>query len=536
MIHLASADGGLTTSLTAFLLVVVASFFLCLIVGTSYDTVSGFLTANRSLGALRNGIAMCGDYISVTALLVPVGTIALAGQDGIAFTTSTVAALIILLVLAEPVRNTGAFTLGGILTTRVPGRQVRIAAAVVTLMVCVPLTVVQLKVAGDAMTYLLGLDDAGAGQVCIVLLGLLIVSFSAFGGMSGTSMIEIAKVILAFGTFVTATAVILNRFHFDLGALLAAAAKGSGRGEDYFAPGQLYGPTATGTAERFSVALTLALGSGILPPVLMRINASRTGRTARRSARHAVLAFAAFSLALTVLGLGAAALVGTPAIVARGGQGYAALFLLSESIAGGHGGGTFFTLFACAVFVTALGAVSGLTLSAAASLAHDLRTPHDGTTTRDEKQVTQTRWWLAVVGIVSVVLAVLVYRWSILFFASYAAALAASTILPALIYALFWRGLTRNGLLATLYGGAAACMLLQVFSPTVSGSPAALFPGQDFHWFPLENVALLSVPVGFLAGWIMSRFDRRPPAQYATPQNRMLTGKAPTSETRGRPQ
>ncbi|MGW2016738.1 sodium:solute symporter family transporter [Streptomyces sp. NPDC001927] len=141
--------GGFGTSLTAFLLVIVAAFFLCLIVGASEDTISGFLTANRTLASLRNGIAMCGDYISVTALLVPVGTIALAGQDGMAFTASSIAALIILLLLAEPVRRTGAFTLGGVLNTRFTGQPVRAAAAVVTLLVCVPLTVVQLKVASN---------------------------------------------------------------------------------------------------------------------------------------------------------------------------------------------------------------------------------------------------------------------------------------------------------------------------------------------------------------------------------------------------
>ncbi|WP_225828265.1 sodium:solute symporter family transporter [Streptomyces naphthomycinicus] len=200
------------------------------------DTVSGFLTANRTLASLRNGIAMCGDYISVTAL------------------------------------------------------------------------------------------------------------------------IETIKVALAFGTFTLAAVLVLSRFGFGLGTLLQQAATGSGRGEAYFEPGQLYGSTFTGGAERLSVCLTLALGTGVLPPLLMRISASRTSRTARRSARHALIGFAAFSLVLTILGLGAAALVGAREITATGEQGYPALFLLFDTISG-TGGGVFYTLFACAVFGTALGAV-----------------------------------------------------------------------------------------------------------------------------------------------------------------------------------
>ncbi|MER6186063.1 hypothetical protein [Streptomyces sp. NPDC001652] len=508
------------TSITAFLLVVVASFFLCLVAGAADDTVAGFLMANRSLGSVRNGLAMCGDFVSVTTLLIPVATIVLAGHDGMLFTASSIVAVLVLLLIAEPLRNLGAFTLGGILATRAPGSRAHTAGTVITLLVCVPLIVVQLKVAGDATAYLLGLETPGASQVCIALIGLLIVSFAAFGGMHGTSVIETAKVLLAFGTFATAAAFVLKRFDWDLAKLFDASAHGSGNGKHYFEPGQLYGHTLAGSAERLSVCLTLALGSAVIPPLFMRISASRTGRTARRSARNAVLAFAAFSLALTILGLGAAALAG-PAIAARGERGYAALFLLSDAIAD-HRGGIFLTLFACAIFVTALGAVSGLTLSTAAALSRDLPTRRADKTS-EEAQVRTTRWWLGAVGIVSVTLAVILNDWNILFFASYAAALAASTILPTLLYTLFWKSFTRRGLLATLYGGAACCLLLQALSLSVSGRPTALFPQHDFHWIPLENVALITIPLGFLIGWLTSRLDRLPPIDITPTRQRIFS-------------
>ena len=49
--------------------------------------------------------------------------------------------------------------------------------------------------------------------------------------------------------------------------------------------------------------------------------------------------------------------------------------------------------------------------------------------------------------------------------------------------------------------------MLQFFSPTLSGTPLALFPEQDFAWFPLENVAVVTVPLGFFFGWIVSGLD-----------------------------
>ncbi|MEU4617435.1 sodium:solute symporter family transporter [Streptomyces umbrinus] len=363
-------------------------------------------------------------------------------------------------------------------------------------------------VAGDATAYLLGLDSVGAAQVCTLIIGLLIVSFAAFGGMKGTSVIETGKALLCLAAFVAAALLVLARFDWNIGALLDAAAHGSGMNDAYRTPNHLYGESMSGMWERISVSLALALGSGVLPPILMRIGASRSGRSARRSSRYALVAFTLFSAAMIVLGLGAAALVGGHAIVADDAQGTSALFLLSGEIAGGRNGASA-TVLACTVFVTTLGAVAGLTLAAAAPLSHDLyaRT-HSHPPASAEQEVRVTRLVLMTLGVVSVALAAAFHNWSILFFASWAATVAASAILPALLYTFFWRGLTRRGLLWTLYGSTVCCCVLQFFGPTVSGTPLALFPEQNFAWFPLENVAVVTVPLGFTFGWIVSRLDR----------------------------
>ncbi|WP_405966606.1 cation acetate symporter [Streptomyces sp. NBC_00015] len=394
------------TPVTAFMLVVCLSFLICLVIGMrEEDTVSGFLAGGRSLTAVRNGLALFGTHLTVTALLIPVGTVALGGYDGMVFAMNTVAALAVVLLLAEPLRGTKAFTLGGILGQRVPGPAVRVAATAVTLLVCVPLIIVQLTVAGAATAYLLGLDSAGAAQVCTLMIGLLIVSFAAFGGMKGTSVIEMGKALLCFAAFIAAAFLVLARFDWNIGALLDAAAHGSGMNDTYRTPNHLYGDTTSGTWERISVSLTLALGSGVLPPILMRIGASRSGRSARRSTRHALVAFTLFSAAMIVLGLGAAALVGGQAIVADDAQGTSALFLLSGELAGGRNG-IFATVLACAVFVTTLGAVAGLTLAAAASLSHDLYAPtRSPGRASAEQEVRVTRLVLMTLGVVSVTLA-----------------------------------------------------------------------------------------------------------------------------------
>ncbi|WP_200307869.1 sodium/solute symporter [Streptomyces adelaidensis] len=526
---LAATGSGPFAPLTALLLVVVVSFLLCLMAGVGNDTVADFFTANRSLSAARNALALCGDYIPTTALLSYVGAVALGGYDGMIVAVSAVAGLGVLLLLAEPLRNTGRFTLGGILESRMTGRAARGAGAVITVIVCLLLMVVQLTVAGDVTAYVLGVDGPGAAQVCTVLVGLLIVSFAAFGGMRGSSMIEVGKVIVVFGTVVALSCVALSRSDWDLGTLLETAAGHSGGAGSFYAPGLLYGHTTTGGLDLVSLCVTVVLGSSVLPHVLLRVSASRSGPAARRASSAAVVMITLFYGAMVLTGLSAAATLGAGVIASDDPQGNSALFLLAGTLADGTG--LLFTVVACAAFITVLSTVAGLTLAASASLAHDLyaqvcRRGADS----ERREVNVARAAVMVFGVVSVYLAVTLHQWSIVALASFAAALTASAILPALVYSLFWKGFTRTGLLWTLYGSLVCCAVLEAFGPAVSGGPLALFPARDFHWFPLQNIALASVPVGFLLGWAGSLLSRRSQAdqdRHAETQTTLLLGREP---------
>ena len=68
-------------------------------------------------------------------------------------------------------------------------------------------------------------------------------------------------------------------------------------------------------------------------------------------------------------------------------------------------------------------------------------------------------------------------------------------------------------------------MLLVIFSPVVSGTATSLFPDADFNWFPLENPGLVSIPLGFLAGYIGTRLSKEfNEGKYAEIEVRSLTG------------
>jgi cation/acetate symporter len=116
-------------------------------------------------------------------------------------------------------------------------------------------------------------------------------------------------------------------------------------------------------------------------------------------------------------------------------------------------------------------------------------------------------------------------------------AVAASANLPVILYSLFWRRFNTSGALWAIYGGLIASVGLVFFSPVVSGkvtkgvngapdTSGSLFGlGTDFHWFPLENPGLVSIPIGFLCGWIGTMMSKeRDVAKYAELEVRSLTG------------
>ena len=113
-------------------------------------------------------------------------------------------------------------------------------------------------------------------------------------------------------------------------------------------------------------------------------------------------------------------------------------------------------------------------------------------------------------------------------------AVAASANLPTILYTLFWRNFTTQGALWSIYGGLISCVTLIIFSPVVSGAPVveatgkstSLFQDVDFHWFPLNNPGLVSIPLSFFLGWLGTKLSKERPDELkgAELEVRSLTG------------
>ncbi|GAA1981783.1 solute symporter family protein [Kitasatospora viridis] len=517
-----------------FALVVVVTLAITLWVGRRGQAAEDFYAGGRDFGPFQNGIALSGDYLSAASFLGVTGLIALYGYDGMLYSIGfLVAWLVVLMWVAELVRNTGRYTLADVLATRMRQRPVRAAAGTASVVVTLLYLIAQMVGAGSLVALLLGTTGSAANTWTIVAVGALMIIYVTVGGMRATTWIQIVKAGMLMVGAVLLTVWVLLRFHFDLADLMRAAAHGSGAGNSYLEPGLKYGESTTSRLDFVSLGIALVLGTAGLPHILSRFYTVPTARAARRSVIWAIGLVGAFYLMTIVLGLGATALVGSKAVKAANPAGNTAVPLLALNLGGGEGstGGTlFFAITSAIAFATILAVVAGLTLASSVSFAHDLyaqafRRPHLPPVT-ERQEVVMARAAAVVIGGLAIVLSLFAQRLNVAFLVSLAFAVAASANLPTLIYNLFWRRFTTRGACWATYGGLVPALVLVLFSPVVSGAKTAMFPGVDFHWFPLENPGLISIPLGFLLGWVgtVSGEERADPDKFAELEVRSLTG------------
>ncbi|MFI7384072.1 cation acetate symporter [Streptomyces sp. NPDC049813] len=495
-----------------------------------HGSAEEFYAGGRLFSPLENGFAIAGDYMSAASFLGISGLIALFGYDGLLYSVGfLVAWLVVLFLVAELVRNCGRFTMADVVASRMRERPVRIAAGTSSVTVSVLYLVAQMVGAGSLVALLLGGESGAAQAWTVVGVGALMVIYVSMGGMRATTWIQIVKAVLLMGGTITLTVLVLARFHGDVNELLHTAAVRSGHGSDFLVPGLKYGGSLTARFDFISLGLALVLGTAGLPHILSRFYTVPTARAARRSVVWSIGLIGSFYLMTIVLGFGAAALVGPDAVRNSNAAGNTAVPLLALHLGGGAastGGTVLFAIVAAVAFATILAVVAGITLASSASVAHDLYASLRRPGGKQHSEVAVARIAAAGIGVLAIGLGLLARDLNVAFLVGLAFAVAASANLPVLLYSLFWRNFTTRGAVWSVYGGLVPALVLVVLSPVVSGSPTSLFPGVDFQFFPLENPGLVSIPLGFLAGWLGTMTSDEPAdeAKHAETEVRALTG------------
>lgn len=525
MIALQTQLGNPLINIGIFAIFVVVTLTIVIRVSRQPKRHSGaFYTGGGAFSGRQNGFAIAGDYLSAASFLGIVGAVALYGYDGLLYSIGfLVAWLVALMLVAEPLRNTGKYTMADVLSFRMRQRPVRLAAAISTLAVSFFYLLAQMAGAGSLVSLLLGIHGDLAESGVIALVGLLMITYVLIGGMKGTTWVQMIKAVLLVTAVVVMTVWLLVLSGFNLSDLITQA--DATTDTDLVRPMAQYGNNPLGFV---SLGLALVLGTAGLPHVLMRFYTVPTAKEARRSVTWAIGLIGAFYLCTFVLGFGAAWLVTGETIKGLPGGANAAAPALAYWLPGqGAAGSIVLGIVAGIAFATILAVVAGLAITASASFAHDIYNSviKDGKAD-PAKEVRVARTTVVVIGILAIIGGIGAKDLNVAFLVSLAFAVAASANLPSILYSLYWKRFNTQGSLWSIWAGLGSAMILIIFSPSVSGAPSAMFPDANFAWFPLANPALVSVPLGFLGGWLGTVLSKERPdaAKQAEMEVRSMTG------------
>ncbi|MGD6816436.1 solute symporter family protein [Metabacillus sp. 113a] len=486
-----------------FLAIVALTLVITFAASKRTKTTSDFYTADGSLTGWQNGLAIAGDYMSAASFLGIAGMVALSGFDGFFYSIGfLVAYLVVLYIVAEPLRNLGKYTMADMIAARFNNKKIRGVAALNTISISIFYMIAQLVGAGALIKLLLGIDYIWS----VLIVGTLMTIYVVFGGMTATSWVQIVKALLLMvGTFIISV-IVFAKFDFNVMKMFSEMQTATPLGENFLNPGNKF----TNPLDTISLNLALVLGTAGLPHILIRFFTVKDAITARKSVVYATWIIGIFYVMTIFLGFGAAAFVGYDRIVEANAAGNMAAPLLAQVL-----GGDFLFAFVSAVaFATILAVVAGLVLSAASAFAHDFYSHilRKGKATEKE-QVVAARWASVGVAILSILLALFAQKMNVAFLVALAFAVAASANLPIILLTIFWKRFNTAGAVSGMLTGLLSSLLLVAISPNI-WSPeagAAIFKGTPL--ITLTNPGIISIPLGFIGAFLGTVLSRKKEAE-----------------------
>ncbi|MSM40858.1 MAG: sodium/solute symporter [Geobacter sp.] len=551
-------------AITITMFVAIVAITMGVVVWSAKKTKSAadFYAAGGGITGTQNGWAIAGDYMSAASFLGISGLISLYGYDGFMYSVGWLVAYItVLLIIAEPCRNAGKYTLGDILSFRTEPKPVRAVAALSTVVVSTFYLTAQMVGAGKLMQLLIGVPY----KTAIIGVGILMVGYVVFGGMTATTWVQIIKAgLLMSGAALLSILVAAKsgfnpiQFFTDIATspnIIEHVQKvvlkdplpvpGFDYGQRFLEPGLFL----KAPLDQISLGMALVLGTAGMPHILMRFFTVPTAQAARKSVIIAMFIIGSFYILTTLLGFGAAIHVTPQAISGIGKGGNMAAMMLAQKMGGDIAPviGDIFLAFLCAVaFATILAVVSGLVLAASAAIAHDVYVNvfKDGHADQHE-QVMAARVTSLFVGAAGIMIGIAAEKSNVAHLVALAFAVASSGNLPVVFMSLFWRKFNTAGVISGLVVGTVAAIALVMVSPNmtypkkVAADAQKIFTtlekkqaegtvlnakqlkdmekakadyeknkdgksmlGLDAPLFPLKNPGIISIPLGFLAAII----------------------------------
>ncbi|MBU5636167.1 cation acetate symporter [Geomonas sp. Red69] len=549
-----------TITIGMFMIIIAITMGVVVWAAKQTKSAADFYAAGGGITGTQNGWAIAGDYMSAASFLGISGLISLYGYDGFMYSVGWLVAYItVLLIVAEPCRNAGKYTLGDILSFRTSPKPVRAFAAISTVAVSTFYLTAQMVGAGKLMALLIGIPY----KMSIIGVGVLMVGYVVFGGMVATTWVQIIKAgLLMSGAFLLSFLVMIKSGFNPIGFFNTIVSSpeiqdhvsklvlkdgvilsGMDAGQRFLEPG-LY---LKNPLDQISLGMALVLGTAGMPHILMRFFTVPTAQAARKSVIIAMFIIGGFYVLTTLLGFGAAIHLTPQGITSVDPGGNMATLMLAQQMGADIAPiiGDLFLAFLCAVaFATILAVVSGLVLAASAAIAHDIyvNVIKDGHADQHE-QVFAARATSFVVGACGILIGIAAEKQNVAHLVALAFAVAASGNLPVVVLSLFWRKFNTAGVISGLVVGTVASIALVMVSPNMTypkviaegakkvvvameKKQAALPAGQSLSekdakalakakvdaqqtgtsmvglekpLFTLKNPGIISIPLGFMA-------------------------------------
>lgn len=454
-------------------------------------SAADFYAAGRSVTGVQNGWAIAGDYLSAASFLGIAGLISLYGYDGFMYSVGWLMAYItVLLVIAEPCRNIGKYTLGDILAFRNNPKAAKVVAAISTVTVSTFYLTAQMVGGGVLVKTLVGIEY----EVSVITVGILMLTYVVFGGMKATTWVQIIKAILLVTASVLLVLLTWGQYGFSFPGFLdgvindpkvqAQVAKLIGDAATNMTPAELGqrflepGLYLKNPIDQISLGMALVLGTAGMPHILMRFFTVPTAQDARTSVIWAMAIIGGFYVMTIFLGMGSAINVGPANIIALDKGGNMAAPLLAQFVGGGPDSllGNLFLAFVSAVaFATIVAVVAGLVLASASAMSHDLYVGvFRGEDATAKEQITAARVATGIVGALAIYVGIAAKGQNVAHLVALAFAVAASSNLPAVFLTLYWKKANSYGVVAGMLTGAATAILLVMLSPNMTYPKAVM--------------------------------------------------------------
>ncbi|WP_415033260.1 cation acetate symporter [Azonexus sp.] len=486
-------------------------------------SAADFYTAGGGITGFQNGLAIAGDYMSAASFLGISAAVMANGYDGLIYSIGFLVGWpVIMFLMAERLRNLGKFTFADVAAYRFKQTPIRAFAASGTLIVVTFYLIAQMVGAGQLIKLLFGLEY----WMAVVLVGILMMVYVLFGGMTATTWVQIIKACLLLSGVTFMAFMVMAQYGFSPEALFAkavevktqiAAKGGKDAAEAAKAGLAIMGPGGfiKDPISAISFGMALMFGTAGLPHILMRFFTVPNSQEARKSVMWATTWIGYFYILIFIIGFGAITMVlGDPdgkyldanGTLIGGGN------MAAVHVANAVGGNVFLGFISAVAFATILAVVAGLALSGASAVSHDLyATVFKNGNADSASELRVSRITTACLGIGSVILGIAFEKQNVAYMVGMAFAIAASANFPVLFMSVLWKNCTTKGAVIGGFLGLISSVGLTVVSPAIW--EAVLGNPKGSALFPYTSPALFSMTIAFVSIWLFSIMDNSEQAQ-----------------------